>query len=339
LKADIKLLQDKITELYVNQANTVLIIDGLNTFIRSFAVVDYVNINGYYVGGLLGFLQSMAYAIRLINPAKVIIVFDGQNGSQRRRKLYPDYKSKRKPSYKASRYSFASDEEKKESMRQQLRRLLQYFDVLPVKVIMVDNIEADDTIAYLSKTILKDKYICIMSTDTDFLQLVDNRITVWSPTKKKIYDEKSFKEEYNISSLNFIYYKALLGDNSDNIRGLSGFGKKTIVNRLPMLCEDVRVNLEDIYQYAIDQQLHYKVYKCLLDNKETFELNIKLMQLEAVDISGLAKIAIMDIIDADNTKINKPKLIKYLIEDGLTDRIKDPIDWINRHFNKLEFNR
>ena len=63
----------------------VLLIDGLNTFIRSFAVSPVMNDNGIHVGGITGFLMSIGFAIKTLQPTRVIICFDGKGGSQRRK--------------------------------------------------------------------------------------------------------------------------------------------------------------------------------------------------------------------------------------------------------------
>jgi 5'-3' exonuclease len=70
----------------------VLVIDSMNTFLRCFCVVNVMNINGHHVGGMTGFLKSIGYAIKLIQPTRVILVFDGIGGSNNRKNLYPDYK-------------------------------------------------------------------------------------------------------------------------------------------------------------------------------------------------------------------------------------------------------
>ena len=62
-----------------------LVIDGLNTFIRSWSTAPNLNDNGDHIGGIVGTLKSIGYAIRLINPTRVVVVFDGKNGSQSRR--------------------------------------------------------------------------------------------------------------------------------------------------------------------------------------------------------------------------------------------------------------
>ena len=74
----------------------VLIIDGLNTFIRVFSVIPTTNDDGIHVGGIVGFLRSIGYTINMFRPTRVIIVFDGKGGSTRRRKIYPEYKQNRK---------------------------------------------------------------------------------------------------------------------------------------------------------------------------------------------------------------------------------------------------
>ena len=125
----------------------VLIIDGLNTFIRVFSVIPTTNEDGVHVGGIVGFLKSIGYVINMVSPTRVIIVFDGKGGSTRRRKIYPEYKQNRKTKYRVNRtYDFASQEDEKQNMIMQLQRCVEYLDTLPVTVLSYDNIEAYDTI-------------------------------------------------------------------------------------------------------------------------------------------------------------------------------------------------
>jgi len=65
--------------------------------------VPSMNDDGMHTGGIAGFLKSIGYAIKLINPTRVIVVFDGSGGSQKRRKIYPDYKKGRKTKIKFNR--------------------------------------------------------------------------------------------------------------------------------------------------------------------------------------------------------------------------------------------
>ncbi len=68
----------------------VLIVDGLNTFIRAFAVNPALNEDGLHIGGMMGFLKSLRYTSDILKPSRVIVVFDGKNGSGRRQKIYPE---------------------------------------------------------------------------------------------------------------------------------------------------------------------------------------------------------------------------------------------------------
>ena len=81
----------------------VLIIDGLNTFIRSFAVNPAINEDGLHIGGMMGFLKSIRYTCDILKPSRCIIVFDGKDGSKRRRKIYPEYKENRKVKQRLNR--------------------------------------------------------------------------------------------------------------------------------------------------------------------------------------------------------------------------------------------
>ena len=203
----------------------VLIIDGLNTFIRCFSAIPTLNDDGAHVGGIVGFLRSIGYAIRTIRPTRTVIVFDGKGGSNRRKKIFPEYKAGRKMSERLNRsYDFNTKEDEHQSMVMQLTRVIDYLDYLPITTITIENIEADDTMAYVTKQILKTSNIILMSTDKDFLQLVNSRVTVWSPTKKKMYDPPKVLEDYGIPSHNFAVYRAIDGDKSDNIDGVRGWG-------------------------------------------------------------------------------------------------------------------
>ena len=172
-----------------NPNEKVLIIDGLNTFIRVFSVIPTTNDDGIHIGGIVGFLKSVGYAVKMLAPTRTIIVFDGKGGSTRRRKIYPEYKQNRRTKYRVNRsYDFASEEDEKQNMIMQIQRTVEYLETLPLTVLSYDNIEADDTIGYLCKQVFThSKQVVVMSTDKDFLQLANGRTKIWSPTKKKFY--------------------------------------------------------------------------------------------------------------------------------------------------------
>ena len=301
----------------------VLIIDGLNTFIRVFSVIPTTNDDGIHVGGIVGFLKSIGYTINMIRPTRTIIVFDGKGGSSRRRKIYPEYKAKRKTKYRVNRsYDFASPEDEKQNMIMQLQRIVEYLETLPITVLSYDNIEADDTIGYLCRQVLTESQITVMSTDKDFLQLANGRIKIWSPTKKKMYDESAVLDEYGISSHNLIWYRVLDGDKSDNIKGVKGLGLKTIQKKLPFLSENRIVNIDEVINK-------------LPESKDVIELNYKLMQLSDVDISGTTKTKIIDKVNAPINRLIKYKFQTMFLEDKLFTTFPNVTSWLLTNFNQL----
>ena len=299
----------------------VLIVDGLNTFIRVFSVLPTMNDNGIHVGGLVAFLRSVGYAINMLSPTRVVIVFDGKGGSTRRRKIFPEYKEKRTGAVRLNRQDGLESDDEKTNMIIQLKRLLNYLEVLPVNVMAVDNIEADDVIAYLAKNRFKKSII--MSTDKDFLQLVSEDIKVWSPVRKKLYDVDLVNDEYKVHPTNFIYYKILDGDKSDNIKGVPRFGLKTAVKKFPELCDS-----ED---FTLD-----KLKSKLTEHTDLIDLNYRLMQLSDVDISGNTKIKILDLIDNVKPRLQKFKFEKLFFEDRLFMNLPNIDTWLNQHFLRLD---
>ena len=78
--------QSKDEPLHLN--SKVLLIDSMNTFLRSFAMINHMNPNGAHIGGLTGFLKSIGFAIRHIKPTRVILVFDGNGSTTNKKNLY-----------------------------------------------------------------------------------------------------------------------------------------------------------------------------------------------------------------------------------------------------------
>ena len=301
----------------------VLIIDGLNTFIRVFSVIPTTNEDGVHVGGIVGFLKSIGYVINMVSPTRVIIVFDGKGGSNRRRKIYPEYKQNRKTKYRVNRtYDFASQEDERQNMIMQLQRCVEYLDTLPVTVLSYDNIEADDTIGYLCKQVLTESEIVVMSTDKDFLQLANGRTKIWSPTKKKLYDEDAVFEEFGITARNYIWFRVLDGDKSDNINGVRGLGLKTIRKKLPFLTENKICNIDDITDV-------------LPESSDIIKRNYDLMQLQDVNISGSTKTKIIERVNQPINKLIKYKFEKMFLEDKLFTALPNVTTWLLTNFNQL----
>ena len=318
--------------------DSVLLIDGLNTFIRVFSAIPTTNEDGIHIGGIVGFLRSIGYTINMVRPTRTIIVFDGKGGSNRRRKIYPQYKMGRKMSHRLNRtHDFLTREEEKKMMIFQLNRIVEYLECLPLTIINMDNIEADDVIGYCAKHLFKDSKSTIMSTDKDFLQLVDDRVKVYSPTKKKMYDEEKIVEEYGISSHNFLLYKILDGDVSDSIPGVKGVGLKSLIKHFPFLETSHKYSIEDIIKSASTQKEKYKLCEDIINSREQMLLNKKLMDLDEVIISGNAKLKIQNIISNPIQRLVKHKFQKMFLEDKMYTALPNLNSWLHTTFNRLKF--
>ena len=313
--------------------NRVLIVDGLNLYLRAFAVNGALNDNGVPVGGLTGFLRSLAYAIREVNPTRVIVVYDGQGGSQRRRKIHPNYKANRTPGKRITRWdAFKDARAEKDAMKIQFSRLIEYLDFLPVNVISIDKIEADDTIAYIAHTLL-DEDVTILSADQDFLQLVNERITVWSPTKKKFYTPRMVMDDYGVPAHNFLMYKVLMGDKSDNIEGVKGLGPKKLPKIVPDLLTQTTLDLDFILEHAGkgEEPMHKKI----VESATQLQINEELMDLKNPPISGELKLQIARLIEAPINLLSRNDFIMMYSDDQLGNAIKAPDLWLREHFVKL----
>ena len=316
----------------------VLICDGLNQFLRLFTSSPLINENGVHVGGLVGFLFSLGLAIRMINPTRVIVVFDGKGGSARRRKLYPEYKeNRRSKSIRAASTINYSSSEVDAMIAWQLKRLLDYLQILPVNTVIIDNIEADDSIAYISKQLLTESEIYIMSTDKDFLQLIDNRIKVWNPTTKIIVTPEKVLEKYQISPENFIIGKMFNGDKGDNVPAFGGIGFKTVAKRFPMVQERKHYEIKDIFKYAYIHKAEADFYEKIstVENMKKLKLNYDLMQLQDVDISGAAKMRLISHIQKIPKPLIKIEFQKLMLKDSLNIFIKNPDLWLRETFSRL----
>jgi 5'-3' exonuclease len=103
-------------------------------------MINHINPDGHHIGGLTGFLKSIGYAIKMLEPTKVILVFDGVGGSNNKRNLYPDYKANRNKNRMTNYSIFSNKEEETESINNQMARLIQYLQCLPVSMICIDGI-------------------------------------------------------------------------------------------------------------------------------------------------------------------------------------------------------
>lgn len=211
-----------------------LLVDGNNLIYRNAVVMaNLTTKDGFPTGGIFGALNGISYSLREVSKicgepvSECITVFDGGR-SKRRLEMYPEYKGTRKTD--ADR----TEEEKAfyHGLIEQANILVDALPNVGVKTLKLMGWEADDLIYGLIKQSANvrddvDNKFIIMSTDEDFLQLVDKNVSVYSPIKGIFYTYDNFEELFGCRPENFISYKILKGDSSDNINGINGIGDKT----------------------------------------------------------------------------------------------------------------
>ena len=316
------------------ELSSILIIDGLNTFLRSFTMINHINPDGHHIGGLTGFLKSIGYAIRMCDPTKIVIVFDGVGGSNARRNLFPDYKANRNVNRMTNYSIFQSKAEEQESINNQMERLIQYLKCLPVTVISIDGLEADDIIGYLANKFQaydETQQVTIMSADKDFLQLVSPKVSLYSPTKKKVYAPKDVLEEYGVSSINFINYKILLGDSSDNVPGVTGLGPKKLTKLFPELTGANHVNLDSIIEKSAELINENKLYLSIVERSRQLYVNQQLMSLNGEFLSPENKQLVKDAFN-NSYSLNLPIFLQLYHNDKLGESIPNVQSWLSQLF-------
>jgi len=311
----------------------VLLVDAMNTFLRSFAIINHMNPKGAHIGGLTGFLKSMGYAIKQLQPTRVIVVFEGEASTNNKKNLYPDYKGNRKLKRITNFSGFSNQEEESASIETQLLRLVEYLQCLPIDLAAIDRAEADDTIGYLATRLSKNSDVSIMSSDQDFLQLVNDKITVYSPTKKKIYTPEKVREEYGVTPQNYLQMKILLGDSSDNIPGVPKLGPKKLIKNFPELQEEQTITLKDILEKS--KNTKGTMYESVDMFSHQLKINEKLMDLHNPNLSEMMLMEIEDIIIQPKNTMDKSKFLTMYQQDLLGNSIPNVEGWLINVFTTL----
>jgi len=317
--------------------NRILIIDGLNLFLRNFAVLNYINPQGIHIGGLGGFLRSLGSLVKQIQPTAVYIVFDGIGSSLNRKSLIPEYKSGRNTN-RINANVFDRLDDENESKADQIGRLIQYLRCLPIKILSIDKVEADDIIAFLSVETTKNEKTkaYIVSSDKDFLQLTDDNITVYSPVEKEFYTPKKVKEKYGIESYNFLTYKVLMGDGSDKIAGVKGLGPKKLPKMFPQLFEEKLCTLDDIFETAKSNYKDHDIYCRIIVDYDKLKDNKKVMDLGNPILDDREKEFIFNIMKSPSFKLDIATFITLYNEDGLGNVLKNVEYWLRDNWTIID---
>jgi 5'-3' exonuclease len=319
-----------------NRYDRVLLIDGLNLFFRNFAMMNIVNPQGVHVGGLGGFIRSLGSLINQIQPTSVFVVFDGMGSSTNRKNLLPEYKSGRNITRITNWEVFEDLEDEDDAKIKQIVRIAHYLKCLPVKTVAIDKAEADDIIAYYSDILPKtyNSKCFIVSSDKDFIQLINDNVIVYRPIEKEYYTKDTVKEKFGVLTENFILYKTLLGDNSDKIAGVKGLGIKGLLKKFPELSTNI-LSLDDIFSIAESKYKEHVIYSRIAFERDRLEQNYKIMNLKKPLLDDNDKEFLTEFVEDDTLVLNTEAFLRFYHDDGLGHLIKNVEFWVNDTFKVL----
>lgn len=294
-----------------------------------------MNPTGTHVGGLVGFLRSLGYVTRIFDPTRVIVVWDGKGGSGNRQNIDPNYKAQRANSRITHWGLYDTKEQETEALIGQLFRVQDYLDCLPVHQLVMEKLEADDIMAWIAKNASNSnvKKCTIVSSDKDFLQLVDNTIEVYAPVKKKTFTSKNILEELKVLPENYNIVKALLGDNSDNLQGVKGLGIKTIVSEFPKLLTE-KADLDYIFKVSEEKLEGKKIFAKIIHNWDRVETNFQLMDLHNSSLDEKEKKYVIDTLKEPVPDLQSGAFLHLLDQDKIEGVTKNTDGWL-QNFNRL----
>ena len=256
-----------------------LLIDGNSIMNRAFyGVPDLTNVNGLHTNAVYGFLNILFRFLDEENPDYLAIAFD-LHAPTSRHKLFEAYKGTRKG---------MPDE-----LRQQVPYIKKLVKEMNIKTLELEGYEADDLLGTMAKRAQsRGMEVSLLSGDRDLLQIADEHIKIRVPktikgqTTVEDYYPSDVTAKYNVTPLEFIHLKALMGDSSDNIPGVPKVGEKTaseLIIKYHSL-DGIYENVEEISKDSIRNSLK--------DNKDLAYLCLKLATIETnapidVDFSEL----------------------------------------------------
>ena len=299
----------------------VVICDGLSIFMRHYCANPTMSKQGYHMGGFVGFLGTLRDLGTRFRPTEVIVVWEG-GGSKKRRLLDKAYKNGRRPT-KLNRFYEDDIPDSTDNRNYQIRKLVEVLRNLPVRQIYVPDCEGDDAVAHLARRRYTDCEECevvIASSDRDFYQLINDRINIWSPGRRKMVDRDACLEEFHVSPENFCLSKSVVGDVGDNVTGVQGVGYKTLAKRFPFLASDDVLSLQDIFDACSEfTKRTPKMITNILASRDLIQKNLRLVSLDAGTLPANIVKRIDDAYCSEHTvgKANKISFYRLMTQEGL----------------------
>ena len=305
-----------------------LIVDGNSIANRAFYALPFLsNHNGQPSGAVFGFANILIKIIGELSPTHLVIAFDHARKTFRN-EIYPEYKMQRKST--------------PEELISQFPLIKQMLSAMNIKTIEESGIEADDIIGSISKSC--DCTKIILSGDRDLLQLIDDNTSVWL-TKKGVsevdkVDKNKIKEEFEITPEQVIELKALMGDTSDNIPGVSGVGEKTAkalileygsLDNVYNNIESIRPKLQE--KLINDKEIAY-ISKTLATIKTDCDINFNLDECKIVYPLPISAYNFFKEMDFTSLVRNK-SLFSEETTDESTNNVTERVKLTKENLDKL----
>ncbi len=267
-----------------------ILVDGNNLLFRSYYATAYngnfmKNSKGFPTNGLFGFTNMINKILDEEQPTHIIVAFD--KGKTFRHEKYKDYKAGRI--------------EMPDELKQQFPVAKELLTKMGITYYEIENYEADDIIGTFAEFCENDPEYTgtIISSDKDLLQLVTKTVNIKLLKSKDYvrYTEESFKQEWGIDPINIIDLKALMGDSSDNIKGVKGIGEKGALKLLHeyKTLDGIYENIDNIKgatkeKLLAGKQDAYESYELATIYKEVpMEININDLEYREPNIDELNK--------------------------------------------------
>lgn len=230
-----------------------LAIDGNSIINRAYyGIRPLSNSKGVFTHAIFGFMNIYLKNIQELKPDAIAVAFDLP---------VPTFRHKAVSSYKANRKGMP------EELAMQMPYLKKLLGCLGIPVISCEGYEADDILGTLAAGCTANHAECaILTGDRDSLQLISDHVTVHLATNKETipYTPNRFQEEYGFAPLSLIDLKALMGDSSDNIAGVTGIGKVTAGKLIAQW-----KTIENLYAHLEEAKLTKSVYQKLAAGQES----------------------------------------------------------------------
>lgn len=308
----------------------VVVIDGLNVFTRHYIANPSMAETGEPIGGLVGFLKNVRFLCERFNPSSLVIAWEG-GGSDRRRAKDKNYKGRRRP-IKLNRY-YEDLPNTFQNRDKQLLKLIQFIKLLPVMQVYVSDCEGDDIVSYMVRSTFRDRKCVIISSDKDFYQCIDSRVSQWSPGRKRTMTPASVLDEFGVRSSNFCLARAFVGDSSDNIDGVKGAGFRTMSKRFPELSTQDDVILSDLIETARTKSIDKKspaLFSRIVESEREIRKNLSLMTLTEKNISATQALKIDSVVENFSFSPDKFGLVKLFLKEQINNFDIDAL-WVATH--------